>query len=118
MSQLNQVIEQTEKVVGEILVPTLVVQGSKDPIVDPSSGPELFNRVGTPLKEMTILERSNHGIINNVGAEDVYERVYRFLLWAETKQPQVHEAAEACLTRFDVAPHRIPEEEPEPATVG
>ena len=38
------------------------------------SGAELFSRVGTPYKELLIVERDRHGIINGDGSEDVFER--------------------------------------------
>ncbi len=44
--------------------------------------------MGTPLKELTVFERDNHGIVNGPAAEDIFERVYRFLLWARDQKPQ------------------------------
>jgi len=85
--ELNRVMEAMEKLLADIAVPTLVLQGSKDPIVDPVSAMEIFAQVGTPLKEMTIFERSNHGIVNGPRSEEVFERVYRFLLWAQQQRP-------------------------------
>ncbi len=86
--ELNRAMEGMEDVLGDIAVPTLVLQGSKDPIVDPSSGPDIFSKVGTPLKELTVFERDNHGIVNGPDAEVVFERVYRFLIWARDQKPQ------------------------------
>ncbi len=86
--ELNRAMEAMENVLGDIAVPTLIVQGSKDPIVDPSSGPDIFSKVATPLKELTVFERENHGIVNGPASEDIFERVYRFLLWARDQKPQ------------------------------
>ncbi len=93
--ELGRVMDEMEERLGEIIVPTLVVQGSKDPVVNPDSGPDIFHKVGTQMKELTIFERDRHGIINGEHREDVYDRVYRFLLWAETKQDRVREAFES-----------------------
>ena len=81
-------MEAMENVLEDIVAPTLIMQGSKDPTVDPSSGLDIFSQVGTPLKELTIFERENHGIVNGPRSEEVFERVYRFLLWARDQTPQ------------------------------
>ncbi len=86
--ELNRAMEAMDNVLEKIVVPTLVIQGSKDPTVDPSSGLDIFSQVGTPLKELTVVERDNHGIVNGPRAEEVFERVYRFLLWARHQGPQ------------------------------
>ena len=85
--ELNRCMEAMERTLPDIVVPTLVVQSSKDPVVDPSSAMDIFSQVGTPLKEMTIVEREKHGIVNGPRAEEVFERVYRFLLWAQDQRP-------------------------------
>ncbi|MCH7958606.1 MAG: alpha/beta fold hydrolase [Candidatus Hydrogenedentes bacterium] len=85
--ELGYAMAAMEDCLTHIRVPTLVIQGSKDPVVDPSSGPDIFEKVGTPLKELTVFERDNHGIVNGDGAQDVFDRVFRFLLWAHDKKP-------------------------------
>jgi alpha-beta hydrolase superfamily lysophospholipase len=80
-------MEAMERVLPDIVVPTLVAQSSKDPVVDPSSAMDIFAKVGTPLKELTLFERENHGIVNGPRSEEVFERVYRFLLWAQEQRP-------------------------------
>jgi hypothetical protein len=74
----------------------LIIQGSKDPIVHPSSGQDIFDKVGTPHKELTIFERERHGIVNRSGADDVFNRVTYFLEWARRVRPDISmEAPEA-----------------------
>jgi esterase/lipase len=85
--ELNRAMEAMERVLPDIVVPTLVAQSSKDPVVDPSSAMDIFAKVGTPLKELTLFERENHGIVNGPRSEEVFERVYRFLLWAQEQRP-------------------------------
>ncbi len=85
--ELNRAMEAMERSLPDIVVPTLVVQSSKDPIVDPASAMDIFSQVGTPLKELTIFERDKHGIVNGPRSEEVFERVYRFLLWAQQQRP-------------------------------
>ncbi len=77
--QLSECIAATEAELPKIVRPTLILQGSRDPIVDPISGQLIFSQVGTPLKEYLMIERNRHGIINGEGAEDVCERVLQFI---------------------------------------
>ena len=95
--ELGYAMDAMEDCLAHIRVPTLVIQGSRDPVVDPSSGPDIFEKIGTPLKELSVFERDNHGIVNGEGAQDVFDRVFRFLLWAHDKKPtevRVNEEAE------------------------
>lgn len=80
--ELSDAMTAMERALPDIVVPTLIMQGSLDPVVDPSSGRMIFQQVGTRDKELLILERSRHGIINGEGAEDVYDRIEYFLKWA------------------------------------
>jgi esterase/lipase/1-acyl-sn-glycerol-3-phosphate acyltransferase len=93
VKQLYDTMESMEDQLGNIIAPTLIVQGSKDPTVDPTSGIDIFNQVGTPLKELVMIERENHGIVNGAGAEDVYEKVRQFLNWAQDQSPVITEEA-------------------------
>lgn len=69
----------------DITAPTLIIQGSKDPVVSPESGPAVFEKIGTPLKELIVMERDRHGIINGLDATDVFDRVSHFLDWARKR---------------------------------
>ena len=86
--ELNRAMEAMEDRLPDIVVPTLIVQGSRDPVVDPRSGPDIFAQVGTPLKELAVFERDNHGILNGDRSEEIFERIHRFLLWAREQKPQ------------------------------
>jgi len=86
--ELSLIMDAMEEQLPNIVVPTFILQAANDPVVDPSSGMDIFEQVGTPLKELTYIQRNNHGIINNEGAEDVFERVYQFLQWAKEQKPE------------------------------
>jgi esterase/lipase/1-acyl-sn-glycerol-3-phosphate acyltransferase len=86
--ELSLTMEALEEHLPNIVVPTLILQGSNDPTVDPSSGMDLFSKVGTSSKVLTYLERPNHGIINGEGAQDVFNRVKQFLDWAKQQEVQ------------------------------
>jgi esterase/lipase len=107
--ELSRAMDAMEQHLPRIVSPTLVLQGSKDPIVDPASALEIFEKVGTPLKELTYFERANHGIVNGPRSDEVFERVYRFLLWAHQQEPEAQLITEAESAR------REPEEIETPA---
>jgi len=113
LKQLYDVMDAMEEQLPNIAVPTLVLQGSKDPTVDPTSALDIFNKVGTPLKELIMLERENHGIVNGAGADDVYQRVRQFLDWAQEQSPvEVEEEPQEVMNN---ARFLIREEQPESA---
>lgn len=85
--ELNEVMGAMERSLKDVRIPTLVIQGSRDPVVDPSSGRFIFSQLGTPDKELIMLERDRHGIINGEGATDVFDRVDFFLNWAARRRP-------------------------------
>lgn len=92
--ELGESMDAMERVLEAVESPTLVIQGSKDPVVDPASGSLIFDKLGTRFKELNVFERDRHGIVNGPGAEDIYDRVYRFLLWSERVQPEVDASEE------------------------
>lgn len=85
VKQLGRAMDAMEAALQEICVPALIIQGYHDPIVDPSSGESIFRQIGSTDKELTLFDRSRHGIVNGEGAHEVYDRVDRFLHWAEQK---------------------------------
>jgi len=70
----------------KISSPALVIQGSRDPIVHPDSGPAVFDKIGTTRKTLYILERDRHGIVNGEGSREVFEHVALFLSQALRKE--------------------------------
>jgi esterase/lipase len=77
--ELMRVITAMESALPEVRIPALVIQSSKDPVVHPSSGQQIFDALSSRYKELTIFERNRHGIINGEGREDIFERVHSFI---------------------------------------
>jgi esterase/lipase len=63
----------------EITVPTLVIQGSEDPVVHPEGTEELYQRLGTRDKEMTIFPAARHVIVRGEDSQRVFARVWGFI---------------------------------------
>lgn len=80
--ELSQSMDALRDTLPEIRVPAFVVQGSGDPVVKPTSGQMIFDSLGSKHKELCILHRDRHGIINGDGSDVVFERVQHFLKWA------------------------------------
>jgi esterase/lipase/1-acyl-sn-glycerol-3-phosphate acyltransferase len=87
--ELGAAMAAMEAALPDICVPTLILQGSRDPVVNPVSGQLIFDKVGSASKELAILERDRHGIVNGEGSQDVFEHVHRFLEWAAERPPEV-----------------------------
>ena len=85
--QLMRLIEATEDELPNVQIPALILQGDQDPIVNPASGQLIFDKLGTPLKELTLFHRDRHGIVNGPGSKDVFHRVHHFLQHAEAIPP-------------------------------
>lgn len=91
LRQLGQAMDAMKARLPLIAAPTLIVQGSADPVVTPASGWDIFARVGTPHKQLRVFERGRHGIVNGEGAEDIFDAVHQFLDWALAKTPALPE---------------------------
>lgn len=77
--ELVTIMAETERLLPTIMLPALVIQASKDTTVHPDSGPDIFGRLGSPHKELTIFERGRHGIVNGEGSAEVFARVEQFI---------------------------------------
>lgn len=78
--QLTAVMNATADVLPEVDTPALIIQASKDPTVDPSSGPDIFGRMASRRKQFSLFERERHGIINGEGSPEVFAQVEHFLV--------------------------------------
>jgi esterase/lipase len=82
VAELTEAMEVMQEALKDLRVPTLILQGSRDPVVNPNSGSAIFERIATEHKELLVLERDRHGIINGPGTAEVFARVCAFLEWA------------------------------------
>lgn len=65
---------------GEIRIPTLLLVGGQDPVIDPAAVREFFERLGSEHKMMHIYPKMLHEPLNELGREQVYDDVTRWLL--------------------------------------
>ncbi|GMV98963.1 MAG: hypothetical protein AMXMBFR84_01030 [Candidatus Hydrogenedentota bacterium] len=115
VKQLGELMKATETALPDICVPTLIVQSYGDPIINPVSAMNIFEGVGTHLKELTVFDRPNHGIINGAHSEEVFDRVERFLTFARSKSDAAL-ASEAARKRVPETPRPQRFAKPAPET--
>ena len=77
--ELRAVMAETERALAGVAAPALIIQGSRDTTVHPDSGPDIFAKLGSAQKELTIFERGRHGIVNGEGSAEVFSRAAQFL---------------------------------------
>ncbi|NLN91839.1 MAG: alpha/beta fold hydrolase [Candidatus Hydrogenedens sp.] len=77
--QLTEIMNVAAETLPLVQQPTLVIQASKDTTVDPASGTQIFEGLGTSDKQLTLFERARHGIINGEGSPEVFTQVEQFL---------------------------------------
>ena len=71
--ELEKLIGKCRSELGNVTVPTLLIQGSGDPVVDPASADIIADNVGSEDVEKVILDRDRHIIVRNEGADEVFE---------------------------------------------
>ncbi len=79
ISELGRLMNTVTENLHRITIPTLVIQGSNDPVVNPASAREIYEKPGSRDKEMWTLFAEKHGIVRGEQAERVAEKVAHFL---------------------------------------
>jgi len=64
---------------GEIRIPTLVLVGGQDPIIDPAAAREFFDRLGSEDKTMHLYPKMLHEPMSELGREQVFDDLVRWL---------------------------------------
>ncbi|MBN1470251.1 MAG: alpha/beta fold hydrolase [Syntrophaceae bacterium] len=77
--ELGKLMNRVENHLSDVVDPCLIIQASNDPVVNPLSGQEIFNKIGATEKESLIVQAHHHGILRGQGAEEVQEKVLAFL---------------------------------------
>ncbi len=79
VNELAKLMSTVEENLKNISIPTLIIQGSEDPVVDPASALEIFNHVGTEEKELVRIFSKRHGIVRGKESDKVAGIVLNFL---------------------------------------
>ncbi len=79
VNELGKLMNIVEDNLNKIEIPALIIQGSNDPVVNPVSGPEIFDKIGTEEKELHRIYSNRHGIVRGDEAEKVSQVILNFL---------------------------------------
>ena len=79
IAQMEKVMTRVDKGLKKITEPVLVLQGDKDPVVNPKSAQLIYNKVSSAMKKLVLLPRDHHIIVTGTGTEEVFATVHRFI---------------------------------------
>jgi len=77
--EIERLMDDLEPRLNGIEIPSLVVQSSEDPVVDPRGSEKIFKRLGGRDKKYIVFSLNRHGILLGERSEMVYRAVGEFL---------------------------------------
>ncbi|MBN2223426.1 MAG: alpha/beta fold hydrolase [Deltaproteobacteria bacterium] len=78
VDQLLELVSVVRKELPRIMTPALIIQGGKDPTVDPESAEEYYDTIASKTKGLVWVDSPYHGIIYR-GSDVIFDRIYRFI---------------------------------------
>jgi esterase/lipase len=72
-------MNKTKKNLHKIKKPILIIQGKDDPIVNPSSAHEIYDKIGSRYKSLKIIEASKHVIITGNNTDALFTYILDFI---------------------------------------
>ncbi len=78
IEQLSLLMNKTRKNLHKIRKPILIIQGKDDPIVNPSSAHEIFEKIESRYKSLKIVEASKHVIITGENTQELFADILDF----------------------------------------
>ncbi len=85
--QVKKLMRNVGQSLPGIKIPSLVIQATRDPKVDPGSGPEIFKRIGSAKKHFSWVDYHQHGIVRGDIAAHVFKEVESFLVSCSLMNP-------------------------------
>ena len=79
LSEMESSMKDLEPRLADVTVPTLVVQGHGDPVVDADVTALQFNRIGAEQKQYLTFDFGRHGILAGEGSETVHAAISAFI---------------------------------------
>ena len=77
--EVDRLMDDLEPRLANIKVPTLVVQSSGDPVVEPRGSRRIFELIGSSEKEYVLFNIARHGILLGDGAQKVHASIGNFI---------------------------------------
>lgn len=79
VNELEKLMEECSNNLSKVDVDSLVIQGDKDPVVNPVSGEMIYKKISSKQKYLAKLDFSNHVIVNCERQNEVFEEIRQFL---------------------------------------
>lgn len=78
-NQVKQLMVTVNRMLPTLSIPALVVQGNRDPKVNPQAGRMIFDRLGSNKKKYVEIDHHEHGIVRGLPGQQVFSVIHDFL---------------------------------------
>lgn len=79
IEQLNLLMKKIRKSLPKIQKPILIIQAKDDPVVNPTSAYEIFNKIKSHNKSLKIIDSANHVIVTQKNTKELFDFIYDFI---------------------------------------
>lgn len=79
INQLNLLMNETASQLETINIPIAVIQSSFDPVVNPKSANEIYEKVTSKFKKIYFVDFHNHVIVKGKNAKVVFDKIIEFI---------------------------------------
>ena len=77
--EIERLMDDLEPKLPDLMVPSLIIQSRRDPVVDPKGSRKIFELLGTEDKEYRLFNFDRHGILLGNGSADVHKAIGQFI---------------------------------------
>lgn len=77
--QLRKLMTIVEKDLKKITIPSLVLQATGDPVVNPKSAKIIFDNIAAQYKEVFFIDSNRHGILRGDESKQLFDKILAFL---------------------------------------
>ena len=78
IEQLSLLMDKIKKNLHKIKKPILIIQGKDDPVVNPSSAHEIYEKIESRFKKLKMINSSKHVIVNE-NTDGLYDYIFSFI---------------------------------------
>ena len=79
IEELNLLMKKTNKNLNKIRKPILIIQSKDDPVVNPSSAYEIYEKIQSKDKIIKIINSQKHVIITQDNKDEIFEYIFEFI---------------------------------------
>ncbi len=77
--ELKKFMDLVRAELPQIKAPALIIQGRKDSMVPPINGDLIYQTLGSPIKHLLYLDRSDHVVTMDYDKRIVFEKAFKFI---------------------------------------